>query len=92
MVPEAEYGQSKAGSISKWSISLKESNECDYWISLLKDSAHITNLVANDLLHSIEQITKILISSANTAKNNLQKYSLIFWNYYSLFIIHCIEK
>jgi len=37
IIRESEYAQSKADFISKLSIALKEANETDYWLSLLKD-------------------------------------------------------
>lgn len=36
LIREAEFGQSKADFISKMSISLKEANETEYWLSLFK--------------------------------------------------------
>ncbi len=36
LVREAEFGQSKADFRSKMSIALKEANETDYWLNLLK--------------------------------------------------------
>src|SRR2546421_10563582 len=41
LVREAEFGQSNADFISKMSISLKEANETDYWLALLKDTNYI---------------------------------------------------
>ena len=37
LIREAEFGQSKADFTSKMSMSLKEANETEYWLSLLKD-------------------------------------------------------
>jgi len=36
LIREAEFAQSKADFISKLSIALKDSNETDYWLSLLE--------------------------------------------------------
>ena len=36
LVREAQYAQSNADFINKLSISLKEANETDYWLQLLK--------------------------------------------------------
>ncbi|MDD4218278.1 MAG: four helix bundle protein, partial [Bacteroidales bacterium] len=47
LIREAEFAQSKADSISKLSIALKESNETTYWISLLKDSNYINQETTN---------------------------------------------
>ena len=41
LVREAEFGQSKADFVCKMSISLKEANETDYWLLLLKDTNYI---------------------------------------------------
>jgi len=71
LVREAEYGQSKPDFISKMSIALKEANECDYWICLLRDSDFITQDTAIDLLTDNIEIIKMLTASINTAKNNL---------------------
>jgi len=71
LVREAEYAQSKPDFISKLSIGLKESNECYYWTSLLRDSGYISQATATDLLSDNEEITKMLTASINTAKSHL---------------------
>jgi four helix bundle protein len=68
LVRKIEYAQSRADFISKLSIALKESNETDYWISLLRDSGFISLQTADDLLPDNTEITKMLISSINTSK------------------------
>lgn len=68
-INEAVYGNSKADFISKLHISLKETSESIYWLTLLKN----TNLIEYDfdgLLLVAEEIKRMLISSINTAKNN----------------------
>jgi len=71
LVHEAAYGQSKPDFISKMSIALKESNECNYWICLLRDSDYISVENSKDLLADNEEITRILTASIKTAKSNL---------------------
>lgn len=71
MVWEAEFAQSKPDFISKLSIGLKESNECCYWISLLRDSDFLELTKATNLLADNEELSRILISSIKTAKSNL---------------------
>ena len=66
-VNEAIYGNSKADFTSKLHISLKETSESIYWLTLLKR----TNLIAYDfdgLLALAEEIKRMLIASLNTAK------------------------
>ena len=68
-INEAIYGNSKADFISKLHISLKETGESIYWLTLLKR----TNLIEYDfdkLLALAEEIKRMLISSLNTAKEN----------------------
>ena len=68
-INEAIYGNSKADFISKLHISLKETGESIYWLTLLKR----TNLIDynfDNLLSLAEDIKRMLISSLNTAKEN----------------------
>ncbi|SDH90556.1 four helix bundle protein [Winogradskyella thalassocola] len=41
-IREAEFAQSSKDFIHKMSIALKEANETDYWLSILKDSNYIS--------------------------------------------------
>jgi four helix bundle protein len=45
LIREAEFGQSRADFRSKMSIALKEANETDYWLNLLKDTNYINEKV-----------------------------------------------
>lgn len=66
-INEAIYGNSKADFIAKLHISLKETSESIYWLTLLRN----TNLFEYDYDTSInlaEEIKKMLIASINTAK------------------------
>ena len=68
-INEAIYGNSKADFISKLHISLKETGESIYWLTLLKR----TNLIEynfDELLSLAEEIKRMLIASRNTAKEN----------------------
>ena len=68
-INEAVYGNSRADFISKLHISLKETAESIYWLTLLKR----TNLIDynyDELLSLAEEIKRMLIASINTAKEN----------------------
>lgn len=67
-IREANNAQSKADFIHKLSISLKESDETDYWLDLLKDSSFITNEVYLKLNSQNIEINRMLISSIKTLK------------------------
>jgi len=73
LVREAEFAQSKADFISKLSISLKEANETDYWVLLLRDSNYITIESAIELLANDKELISMLVSSIKTAKQSLGK-------------------
>ena len=73
LVREAEYAQSKLDFISKLSIALKEANECEYWVELLKDGAYIDDNESKMLVSANRNIIYILIASIKTAKVNNQK-------------------
>ena len=70
-IHEANYAQSKADFISKLQISLKECYETEYWLELFMKANIINKEIYNKLKNDCGKIRRILISSINTAKNNL---------------------
>ena len=68
-INEAVYGNSKADFISKLHISLKETGESIYWLTLLKRTSLMEYNYEN-LLSLAEEIKRMLIASLNTAKGN----------------------
>jgi four helix bundle protein len=73
LIREAEFGQSKADFINKLSISLKEANETEYWLSLLHDSAYINKELFSKLQSECKELISILVTSIKTAKKSLLK-------------------
>ena len=73
LIREAEFAQSKADFISKLSIALKESNEKEYWILLLKDTSLISSDIANSLLIDNKELIRMLVSSIKTTKLSINK-------------------
>jgi four helix bundle protein len=69
-IREANNAQSKADFIHKLSISLKESDESQYWLELLKDSFYIENSVFDKLHSEAIQIHRLLTRIILTTKNN----------------------
>ena len=68
LIREAEFGQSKPDFTSKMSIALKEANETEYWLSLLKDT-DIINEKEFDSLHSdCKELIAMLVSTVKTSK------------------------
>jgi len=66
LVREGEFAQSVADFIHKHSISLKEANETDYWICLLKDSGYIDETQYISLTNDCNELIALLISTINT--------------------------
>ena len=68
LIREGEFGQSKADFINKLSISLKEANETEYWLSLLKDTDYIEQKLFESLQSDCNELIAMLVSSIKTAK------------------------
>jgi len=68
LIREAEYAQSDADFINKFSISLKEANETAYWLLLLKDTDYINEKLCNSLFSDCDEIISMLVSSIKTMK------------------------
>ena len=68
-IREAFYAHGKADFIAKLQISLKECSETEYWIELLLESGYYND---KSLLEKCTEIKRILISSINTAKENMK--------------------
>jgi four helix bundle protein len=75
LIMEAEFAQSKKDFVNKLSIALKEANETDYWLSLLKDSDYIDDKMYRSIEPDIKELIKLLVSSINTSKQNLKSVS-----------------
>jgi four helix bundle protein len=68
LIREAEFGQSRADFVHKMSISLKEANETDYWISILKDTDYIDLKMFDSLNADCKEIIAMLVATVKTAK------------------------
>ena len=68
-IREAFYAHGRADFIAKLQIALKECSESEYWLELLIESGYYED---KRILEQCVGIKKLLISSINTAKNNLR--------------------
>ena len=68
-IREAMYAHGKADFIAKLQIALKECSESESWLELLIESGSYED---KRILEQCVEIKKLLISSINTAKNNLR--------------------
>ncbi len=69
LLREAEFGQSRADCIHKFSISLKEANETRYWLELLHGSEFLSKNEFSILHNECSELVSMLASSINTLKN-----------------------
>ena len=70
LVREAEFGQSKADFVSKMNIALKEANETDYWLCLLRDTDFISVSQFESLNPDCSELIAMLVSTVKTSKSN----------------------
>ncbi len=70
-IREAKYAHGKPDFISKLQIALKECYETEYWLELLQKSGILAEENAKTLTHDCGTIRRMLISSINTTKQNL---------------------
>ena len=70
---EAEHAQSKADFLNKMNVALKEANETEYWLMLLKDSDYITDCSFVSIHQDCSELIKLLASIVKTTKNSITK-------------------
>ena len=75
-IHEANYAQSKNDFISKLQIALKECYETEYWLELFVKSELLDRDTAKIVYNECGTIRKLLITSINTAKHNMDKQCL----------------
>lgn len=73
LIKEAEHAQSKLDFLSKMNIALKEANETEYWLMLLKDTNYISEKEFISIANDASEILKVLISIVKTTKISVKK-------------------
>lgn len=71
LIREAEFAQSKSDFIHKMSIALKEANETDYWLNLLKDTSYLEQTKFESLNGVCKELIAMLVSTIKTSKDKL---------------------
>jgi four helix bundle protein len=72
-IKEAEHAQSKNDFLHKMNIALKEANETEYWLMLLKDSEYISADSFNSIYPDSVELIKLLASIVKTSKLNNER-------------------
>ena len=72
-IRETEHTQSKKDFINKMNIALKETNETEYWLMLLKDSGYISEDSFNSIHPDSVELIKLLVSIVNSSRKSIKK-------------------
>ena len=73
LITESKRAESTLDFIHKLNIALKEADETQYWISLLKDTTLIDQKMYVSMSKDANELIAMLVSSIKTAKANLKK-------------------
>ncbi len=68
---EADQAESKPDFIHKMAIALKEANETEYWILLLKEIGYLTAAEADSILTDNGELLRLLTSIINSTKRSV---------------------
>lgn len=68
LIREAEHAESNADFIHKLAIALKEANESEYWILLLRETDYLNEREAESLINDLTELLKLLTSIIKTSK------------------------
>ena len=73
LIKEGEHAQSKPDFLNKMNVALKEANEAEYWIELLRDSEYLTAAESLSILEDVSELIKLLASIVKSTKTSLLK-------------------
>lgn len=73
LVAEARHAQSSADFLNKMNIALKEANETAYWLSLLKDTAYMSEITYASMAADCNELVALLVSIVKSMKQSLGK-------------------
>lgn len=69
LIREAEFGQSRADFSNKMSVALKEANETQYWLSLLKDTGYLNETWHHELSEACAELIRMLVATVKTTRS-----------------------
>ena len=69
-VHEAQYAQGTKDFVSKFEIALKECNESEYWLELLKDTDCLSEEDYFSFQNACIELRRMLVASVTTLKNS----------------------
>src|SRR5882762_3335574 len=69
LIREAEQAESKSDFVHKMAIALKEANETEYWLTLLKETDFLSLKEFESMNKELDQILRLLSSIIITSKS-----------------------
>lgn len=73
LVREAEQAESKPDFAHKMAIALKEANETEYWLLLLRETNYLTTKESESMLTDTTELLKLLTSIVKTTRRGIVK-------------------
>ncbi|SFL24094.1 four helix bundle protein [Proteiniphilum acetatigenes] len=73
LIKEAEHAQSKADFLNKMNVALKEANETEYWLMLMKDTEYLNEKEFQSIREDCSELLKLLISIVKSTKTSIKK-------------------
>lgn len=73
LIKEGEHAQSKADFLNKMNVALKEANETQYWIELLRDSDYLSHEESLSIYDNSNELIRLLASIVKSTKLALGK-------------------
>ncbi len=68
LVREAEHAESHKDFIHKMSIALKEANETEYWLHMVKEGNYISQKEFDSIWIDCDEIVRILVAIVKSSK------------------------
>ena len=72
LIKEAEHAQSTADFLNKMNIALKEANETQYWLMLLKDAKYLSEKEFLSIYSDCKELIKLLASIVKSTKLKIE--------------------
>ena len=73
LIREGEHAQSKADFLNKMNVALKEANETQFWIELLRDSDYLSYEESLSIYDNSNELIRLLASIVKSTKLALGK-------------------
>ena len=77
---EAEHAESRKDFIHKLSIALKEANETEYWLEMLREGSYISEAEFKSIQNDCLEIVKILVSSRQLNRGANFQFIILHFN------------